>query len=508
MEKDAVLTESQLSVGVECTWDSSPPSTDEQPSRAIHTENLVDWEGPHDPQNPQNWPSGKRWGLIVLVSAITFNQCAFLLPAMASTIFAPGVPQAMRDLHSSAASSPAVATLLVSIFVIGLAVGPLFLAPLSELYGRVPLMHASNVAFLVAAVLAAVSVNIPMLIVARLAMGASTISLGGGYATDLMEPEMRGRAMNVWTVGPVLAPVVGPIAGGFISLRTTWRWTFGLVAIVGAVAAIVCFFFLPETYPPRLLQRKAARLRAGTGNMLLRSRYDSPQTPAQLLRASLVRPTRMLLGSPMLGIVSVFLAVAYSYMYLMFTTFTEVFEAAYGFDPGHAGLAYLGLGIGSLVGQYTYDVFVVWRRRRRLAQGHHARRPEDHLPPLLAAGLLLSVGLFWYGWALEYRVHWVVPIVGTGVCGVAITYFFLAVQTYLIEAFTLYAASALAANTVVRCVFGVTVPLAGPSLYSRLGLGWGNSLLGFLALAVVPASLWLLRNGERIRSTSRFDAQV
>jgi MFS family permease len=107
----------------------------------------------------------------------------------------------MRDFRSD---NQVVAALLVSIFVIGLAVGPLFLAPLSEVYGRTPLMHASNFAFMVAAVVGAVSVNIPMLLISRLIMGVSTISLGGGYVADLMEPELRGRAMNVWTVGPVL----------------------------------------------------------------------------------------------------------------------------------------------------------------------------------------------------------------------------------------------------------------------------------------------------------------
>ena len=115
---------------------------------------------------------------------------------MSSTIFVPSVPQAMGDLHYD---NQAIAMLLISIFVIGLAVGPLFLAPLSELYGRTPLMHASNFTFLRAAIVCAVSVNIPMLLVFRLIMGVNTISLGGGYVADLMEPGRLGRAMNVWS---------------------------------------------------------------------------------------------------------------------------------------------------------------------------------------------------------------------------------------------------------------------------------------------------------------------
>ena len=245
------------------------------------------------------------------------------------------------------------------------------------------------------------------------------------------------------------------------------------------------------------------RLRKETGNPLLRSKHDKGQTPAQLFRLSIMRPTKMLVGSPIVGIVSLFLAIAYSYMYLLFTTFTSVFETTYGFNAGEAGLSYLGLGIGSLVGQYTLDVFMKWYRKKQLLKNGKLQ-PEDQLPPLIIAGLLLSIGLFWYGWSLEYKVHWIVPIIGTSVCGIGITFFFVAVQTYLVEAYTIYAASALAANTVVRCVFGVTIPLAGPHLYNRLGLGWGNTLLGFLALIVAPASLWLLKYGERIRNSPRF----
>ncbi|OCL12150.1 polyamine transporter 1 [Glonium stellatum] len=479
----------RLSIDVETAAINASPE-----AQKFHQDNIVDWDGPQDPQNPQNWTSTRKWLIIILISAITFNQ------AMSSTIFAPGVRQALRDLHSSDQAS---APLLISIFVVGLAVGPLFLSPLSELYGRTPLMHASNFAFLLASIVCAVSINVPMLLIFRLIMGASTISLGGGYVADMMEPQHRGKALNVWTVGPVLAPVIGPIAGGYISLKASWRWTFGLVGIIGAFSLAACFVFLRETYPPRLLELKATRLRRETGNPLLRSKYDTGQTPTQLFRYSIMRPTKMLVRSPIVGIVSLFLAIAYSYMYLLFTTFTDVYEKTYGFNVGEAGLSYLGLGSGFLIGQYTQNLFMKWHMKKQLTKNGKLQ-PEDQLPPLIVGGFMLSIGLFWYGWSVEYKAHWIVPVIGTSICGIGITYFFLVVQTYLVDAYTLYAASALAANTVVRCVFGVTVPLAGPALYKRLGLGWGNTLLGFLALIVAPASLWLLKYGEQIRNNPRF----
>lgn len=121
--------------------------------------------------------------------------------AMSATIFAPAASDAMRDLHSSSLAS---VTLSQNIYVIGLAVGPLILSPLSECYGRMPIMHGTNLLFLVASVLCATSVGLPMLLIFRFASGAATVSLGGGYVADVMPIHLRQRAINLWTIGPVM----------------------------------------------------------------------------------------------------------------------------------------------------------------------------------------------------------------------------------------------------------------------------------------------------------------
>jgi hypothetical protein len=133
----------------------------------------------------------------------------------------------------------------------------------------------------------------------------------------------------------------------------------------GFLSIVASVLLLQETYPPRLLELKTRRLRKETGNDRLRSKYDKDITTAQLLRRSLLRPMIMLLRCPIVGITSLFLAIAYSYMYLLFTTFTDVFESTYGFNAGQAGLSYLGLGIGFLLGQYTFDLLVRWRLAAR-----------------------------------------------------------------------------------------------------------------------------------------------
>ena len=82
------------------------------------------------------------------------------------------------------------------------------------------------------------------------------------------------------------------------------------------------------------------------------------------------------------------------------------------------------------------------------------------------------------------------------------------ISTYLVDAFTTYAASALAANTVLRSLVGALLPLAGQKMYATLGDGWGNSLLAFIALAMCPLPVVLYKYGERIRKSPRFQLNL
>jgi len=159
------------------------------------------------------------------------------------------------------------------------------------------------------------------------------------------------------------------------------------------VSLVACFILLRETYPPRILHIKTMRLRDQTGNLQLRSRYNQDQSGLKLFSFAISRPTRMLIFCPIVGIVSLFLAIAYGYMYLLFTTFTDVFRKTYGFNVGQAGLAYLGLGIGFLAGKYTLDILQKRYINKRRAKSEEMQ-PEDRLPPLIAAAFLLAIGLF------------------------------------------------------------------------------------------------------------------
>ena len=102
----------------------------------------------------------------------------------------------------------------------------------------------------------------------------------------------------------------------------------------------------------------------------------------------------------------------------------------------------------------------------------------------------VPISIFWYGWAAEKQSHWIVPIIGTFFFGFGVLWVIMPTQLYLVNAFDPNAAaSALAANVILRLLFAAFIPLAGPSLYVNLGLGWGNSVLGFIAVMFLPVPL-------------------
>ncbi|OJD36441.1 mfs multidrug [Diplodia corticola] len=461
----------------------------------------VDWEKPYDPANPMDWGSRRKWTYVALISAVTFNT------SLATTIFAPGVPELMSDFGSS---STILSSFVVSVYVVAFIFGPLVFAPVSELYGRCVLLNVTNVLFLAFTVGCAVSTNMAMFIVFRFFQGlwgCVPLTLGGGIIADVIPPARRANALSGWQLGPLLGPVIGPIAGGYLSESLGWRWSFWIVTIIEGVLVVLSIAILRETYGPTLLARKAAALRKSTGNPGYRSKYDDPgRKPSQVFARAVLRPFKMLFLSPIVIILALMVSIVYGYLYLLFTTFTTVFEGTYGFSAGAAGLAYLGLGVGFMTGLLFTGV-VSDRLALRMAAragGDQELKPEYRLPPLVLGAFSVPVGLFWYGWACEARTHWIVPIIGTFFIGFGVLCIYMPVQAYLIDAFTIYAASASATNTVVRSLFGAFLPFAGPSLYDALGLGWGNSLLAFVALATAPGPFLLLKYGERIRLSPRF----
>lgn len=180
-----------------------------------------------------------------------------------------------------------------------------------------------------------------------------------------------------------------------------------------------------ESYAYVILKQKTERLKEETGNAKLRSVYDVGKSSGALFQFSIVRPVKLLFLSPILLSLSLFVATVYGYIYLLFTTFPTVFEGQYGFSNSSSGLVYLGTGVGSVIGLVATGAMSDRQVMALTKRNGGDPKPEYRLPVMFLGGLVVPIGLFWYGWSAEAQVHWMVPIVGTGFVGAGLVLVFV-----------------------------------------------------------------------------------
>ena len=249
-------------------------------------------------------------------------------------MFLPAVPQLLHDLGSN---NSIYSIILVSIWEIGEGLGPFLIAPLSEIYGRLPVYHVANIFFLIFAIASALSVNLSMLVGFRFLNGLSiaSITLGPAVVGDMFKKEQRGSAMAILYIGPPIGPVTAPIIGGFLAQAKGWRWTFWLIAISVAAVQVPSFIVMAETYKPKILRAKVKSLEQGKGKY---------KNKGELVKRAIIRPLRFLVFSPIVLCLAFYSALVYGYLYVILTTVTPVFESNYSFRENTSGLVYLGIG--------------------------------------------------------------------------------------------------------------------------------------------------------------------
>lgn len=274
----------------------------------------------------------------------------------------------------------------------------------------------------------------------------------------------------------------------------------------------MAFFILRETYGPAILRTRAAKLRKETGDerwhFTAERAAGETRTPKQIFLMALIRPLRMLFLQPIVTVCALYIATLYGLMYILFTTFTFVYEDQYGFSSVGAGLSFLASGIGMLMGLSIVGNASDRLWRRAVVVGREKAELRLHWLMVGPASLLVPAGLFIYGWTAYYKVHWIAPMIGSAVMSLGMIIITMCVQTYLVESFPTNAASVSAANTVLRSTLGALLPLAGLGLYDAIGLGWGNSLLAFIALVLAPVPICLGLWGEKLRTSAKFAIQL
>ncbi|KAM5347640.1 hypothetical protein ACJ41O_007464 [Fusarium nematophilum] len=458
---------------------------------------------PCDLRNPLEFSRLKKW-TITLLQAI-----ATLAVTFSSSAYSGGVAEVVRYFDVSRE----VATLGISLFVLGFAIGPLLWAPLSELYGRQAVFFGTYLAMTIFNAVAADATSIAALLVFRFfagAFGSSCLTNAGGVIADLFNASERGMATSLFAMAPFLGPTIGPIVGGFLGQSGGWRWLNGLMAIFTGCLWIAIVLVVPETYAPVLLRQRASALSKRTDKPYI-SRLDvgrPPTTVGTQFKIALSRPWILLFREPIVLLASLYMAIIYGTLYMCFAAFPIVFQIGRGWGPGVGGLSFIGVSVGVLLATAgaLYDnkryALIVSKSKGGIAA------PEARLPPALVGAVLVPIGLFWYAWTTYPSIHWVVPIIGSAFFAGGLVLVTISLTNYLIDSYVVFAASVLAASSVIRSLFGAAFPLFTTRMYENLGNQWAASIPAFLSLACLPFPFVFYMYGEKIRSRCKYASEA
>ncbi|EEP77133.1 conserved hypothetical protein [Uncinocarpus reesii 1704] len=420
---------------------------------------------------------------------------------MYSTSYTAGLDEIAKDFNTSVT----IVTLGLTLYLFGLAVGSVVLAPLSEMYGRKPVGVISLVVFILLIIPCGIGNSIEALLVTRFfgaIAGSAMISSAPGSVADVVDDDRRALAFSIWSIGPLNGPVFGPIIGGFVTQYLGWRWTNWILLILSGVA-FVFSCIMKETYAPVLLQKKAAKMRMETDDPRWWSRYDHKESLSGVLKMNLSRPFVMAVTEPICIFWNIYISLVYAILYLCFVAYPIVFREIRGWSTGMSGLAFIGIGIGGLIVVFVEPLL------RKLINSHKIDpetgkvSPEAMVSVVCIAAILAPVGQMWFAWTCSpTSVHWVLPILAGIPFGAGNTTVFIYASNYLTYSYGVYAASAMAGNAVMRSVIGGVFPLVGSYMYGRLGANWAGTLLALLEVLIIPIPFVFYRYGYKIRMKS------
>ncbi|KAJ5551924.1 Major facilitator superfamily domain general substrate transporter [Penicillium sp. DV-2018c] len=466
--------------------------------RRVASKTVVSF-GPNDPANPVNWRNRRKF--LVLSSGVM----QVMNSTIGSSICSNAIPQIAEEFHIT---NETALVLPISIFLIGYILGPLLWGPSSEYFGRKAPLLVAYCIFMVFTLACAVADSYASLLVFRLFNGmvasAPIATVGGLFADVHDDPTLRGRLMAYFMACTTFGPIIGPWVSGFVAV-VDWRWCFWIGLILSG-ASLPLVIFLPETYAPVILKRRARKLRKDTGNSSIVSPLDiESRNLREMFFITISRPFRMIMHEYIVSLSSLYLALAYAIFYLYFEAYPIIFQGIYKMSPGVSGLMFLPIGIGAILACFVFLWYDGYLARAKARNAPWAFIEEyRRLPLACIGGPLYVISLFWVGWTASPNIHWVVPFLSGIPFGMGYLLIFMAMLNYLTDAYETLSASAQSAASCTRSIFGAVLPLAAKPMFNRLGVPWACSLIAFLSLGVSVIPFAFIRYGDRIRANSKF----
>ncbi|RKL29942.1 hypothetical protein BFJ72_g11811 [Fusarium proliferatum] len=340
-------------------------------------------EGLEEEDRPVNWPSSKKWSIVVSTSLATF------VVSFGSSVYSAAIPHIQTRFNVS----PDTALLGITLYVIGFALGPMAWGPASELYGKRRPLFLGYAVFCICQLPCALAQNMPLLLAFRflsgLAGSSSLAILGGMYVDFLSRPAERGISTAIFSVATFCGPTVGPVIGNLATLKLGWRWTAWLTLIGGVIFGSIAFLLTPETSEVVILRQRSK----GNTSVTLSRIYRPERGISIFVQSYLTKPVRMFVREPILIFFTIYMSLAYGIIYLTFTMYPLAFVTVRGWSRMDGSLPFIGMTIGvvlACIGISLHSIYYIQQSRVHV--------PERRLPPMIAGSILLSAGIFWFGW--------------------------------------------------------------------------------------------------------------
>ncbi|KAK9452626.1 major facilitator superfamily domain-containing protein [Dipodascopsis uninucleata] len=457
---------------------------------------LIDFQ-PGDPTDPRNFSTFRKYIITLCIVMLLLNS------TFASSV-SSGASTAIREYFNV---PTIMTTLLVSLYMLGFVLGPLFWAPLSEYVGRRYILYSSFSLYICFTIGCAVAPSIGSLLTFRFLQGLSgtcPIAISGGVFADIYsDSTTRGRAVAFFCGSTIMGSLSGPFVSGYVSTSSLgWRWVFWITAIFAGVCLIILLLSLPETFRPVLIMRRARKLRKEGQNVVSAFEMQSG-TMRDILFDVLMRPLNMLFKEIIIALICLYIGFAYGLFYMFFFAYPVIFQEERGMKPGPGGLTLLPIGAGAAlvtVAHYRYDIYV----NKQKNSGVDISIEFERLPVTIVAAWFLPIGLFWLGWTAYLEVPFYVNMLGGIFFGFGFTSIFIGFLNYVTDCYKIYAASAHGIMSVTRSLIAAIFPLFASKMYQNLGVHWATTLWAIIALVMAPIPLFFYKYGERLRKRSAF----
>lgn len=451
-----------------------------------------------DPENLEHRLSTvRKYYITLLVSCI-----AIIITALSSIWTFEG-PFYQKKFHFS----NEVEILGITLFIFGLGLA-LFMSSISEYAGRKVTFIFSLSGVFIFIIVTIWSPSLTGVFIARFlsgVFGSAFLSVANSVVSDIFANTEVGIPSIFVSCSPFLGPALGPLLSAVFQHEPRWGLFTLLIAVF--VCLILIVFTYPETYKPILLAKKAERLRRETGDDRYYAPIEKQTKEVNFIRATLTnckRPIGLLLKDPMIFTLCFYTGLCLAIIYMFFVAFPIIYmEEVWSFTTVECACCYLSIAVGILIAAPS-SLLTQKRYMRRIKENNGVSYPELRLEALKIGGFLTPIGLMIFAWTLYSHVHWFGSLVGAGVFGMGVFFIFTSIFAYIIDAYRLYAASGMAANSLLRSYMAGIFPLFTRYMFKRLGVNWAAFLLAMLCVLMIPIPFIFNKYGAFLRAKSPY----